>query len=140
MAAQEKDTRWLNSLSHGQDAMEWYGFNIHLARSQDILKSASICMFGHWSTSSLLAMCTRYLLEKQVNGNKVGPIIDLQNTDWSATADDRWSLILCLPRNCVQSFHHSLMILVVSAKPTSRGWLNALVCLRSFQQRLALSS
>ena len=30
----------------GQDAMEWNGFNNYLARSQNVLKPASIYMFG----------------------------------------------------------------------------------------------
>ena len=45
-AAQKKDVKWLNSLMKGQDAMEWNGFNNHLARSQNVLKPASIYMFG----------------------------------------------------------------------------------------------
>ena len=45
-AAQEKDAQWLNSLSQGQDAMEWNGFNNQLTRSQGILKPASLYMFG----------------------------------------------------------------------------------------------
>lgn len=46
VAAQERDTQWLNSLSQGQEAMEWNGFNNQLSRSQDICKPASIYMFG----------------------------------------------------------------------------------------------
>ena len=45
-AVQEIDAQWLNSLSQGQDAMEWNGFNNELARSQGILKPASHYMFG----------------------------------------------------------------------------------------------
>ena len=46
-AAQKKDVEWLNSLMKGQDAMEWNGFNNYLARSQNVLKPASILyMFG----------------------------------------------------------------------------------------------
>ena len=45
-AAQKKDVEWLNSLMKGQDAMEWNGFNNYLARSQNVLKPASIYMFG----------------------------------------------------------------------------------------------
>ena len=45
-AAQNKDVEWLNSLMKGQDAMEWNGFNNHLASSQNVLKPASIYMFG----------------------------------------------------------------------------------------------
>ena len=46
-AAQKKDVEWLNSLMKGQDAMEWNGFNNHLARSQNVLKPASIYMLVH---------------------------------------------------------------------------------------------
>ena len=47
MAAQEKDTQWLNSLIQGQpDSMEWNGFNNQLARNQGILRPASTYMFG----------------------------------------------------------------------------------------------
>ena len=45
-AAQKKGVEWLNSLMKGQDAMEWNGFNNYLARSQNVLKPASIYMFG----------------------------------------------------------------------------------------------
>ena len=44
--AQEKDKQWLNSLSQGQDAMEWNGFNNELSRSHGVLKPATIYMFG----------------------------------------------------------------------------------------------
>ena len=40
------DAQWLNSLSQGQDAIEWNGFNNQLARSQGILKPVSHYMFG----------------------------------------------------------------------------------------------
>ena len=46
-AAQKKDVEWLNSLMKEQDAMEWNGFNNHLARSQNVLKPASIYMLVH---------------------------------------------------------------------------------------------
>ena len=37
-AAQKKDVEWLNTLMKGQDAMEWNGFNNHLARSHETCK------------------------------------------------------------------------------------------------------
>jgi hypothetical protein len=46
MAAPEKDTQWLNSLSQGQDAMEWNGFNNQLTRNQGVLKPACTYMFS----------------------------------------------------------------------------------------------
>jgi hypothetical protein len=46
LAAQKKDMQWLNSLSHGQNSMEWNGFNNQLARGNGILKPASTYMFG----------------------------------------------------------------------------------------------
>ena len=46
IAAQERDTEWLNSLSQGQEAMEWNGFNNQLSRNQGIRKPASVYMFG----------------------------------------------------------------------------------------------
>ena len=46
MAAQERDTQWLNSLNQGQDAIEWNGFNNQLARSHGVLRPASTYMFG----------------------------------------------------------------------------------------------
>ena len=46
LAAQEKDTQWLNSLSQGQDAMEWNGFNNQLSRNQGALKPTTFYMFG----------------------------------------------------------------------------------------------
>ena len=45
-AAQEKDVQWLNSLNQGEDAMEWNGYNNHLARNQGTLKPANGYMFG----------------------------------------------------------------------------------------------
>ena len=46
LAAQEKDTQWLNSLSQRQDAMEWNGFNNQLSRNQGALKPTTFYMFG----------------------------------------------------------------------------------------------
>ena len=46
LAAQEKDTQWLNSFSQGQDAMEWNGFNNQLSRNQGALKPITFYMFG----------------------------------------------------------------------------------------------
>jgi len=46
VSAQEKDTQWLNSLSQGEDAMEWNGFNNQLSRSEGILRPATTYMFG----------------------------------------------------------------------------------------------
>ena len=46
VAAQDKDTQWLNSLIQGEDAIEWNGYNNQLARNQVELKPASIYMFG----------------------------------------------------------------------------------------------
>ena len=46
MLAQEKDTQWLNSIFHEDEAMEWNGFNNQLARNQGNLKSATTYMFG----------------------------------------------------------------------------------------------
>lgn len=45
-AAHVKDADWLNSLSKGEDSIEWNGFNNHLARSQGIVKPATAYMFG----------------------------------------------------------------------------------------------
>ena len=45
-AEQEKDVQWLNSLNQGEDAMEWNGYNNHLAHNQGTLKSANGYMFG----------------------------------------------------------------------------------------------
>ena len=41
MAAEQADTQWLNSLSQGQEAMEWNGFNNQLSRTQGVLKPAT---------------------------------------------------------------------------------------------------
>ena len=46
MAAEQADTQWLNSLSQGQEAMEWNGFNNQLSRTQGVLKPATTYMFG----------------------------------------------------------------------------------------------
>ena len=85
--AQEKDAQWLNSLSQGQDAMEWNGFNNQLARSQGILKPASPYMFGplidappsHQYYNPISSpIKTMYALKKKTKGN-LRPIIDLEN-------------------------------------------------------------
>ncbi len=46
VTANEKDTLWLNSLSQGQDALEWNDFNNQLSRSQGVLKPETTYMFG----------------------------------------------------------------------------------------------
>ena len=44
--AHMKDAEWLNSLSKGEDSMEWNGFNNQLARSQGIVKPATQYLIG----------------------------------------------------------------------------------------------
>ena len=41
-----KDVEWLNSLSKGEDSMEWNGFNNQLARSQGTVKPATLFLIG----------------------------------------------------------------------------------------------
>lgn len=40
------DAQWLNSLSQGQDAMEWNGFNNQWTRDNGALRPASIYMLS----------------------------------------------------------------------------------------------
>ena len=46
LVAQEKDMKWLNSLSQEQDVMEWNGFNNAISRDQSVPKPATIYKLG----------------------------------------------------------------------------------------------